>query len=109
MPAALGAAEAALRSRAVSVTVWASVKGVVTPSRTSSLRACLSGTKNTCTENSTAANQREISADLPGHQLLISMTSGVLGDGGYFDAEPGALVITMTWCLRASSSTISIM
>ena len=37
------------------------------------------------------------------------MTSGVLGDGGDFDAEPGALVVTLTWRLRASSSTNSAM
>src|SRR5215813_10137826 len=89
-------ADAARRMRAARVTVYGRVNGVVTLNRTSSLRACLSTARNTCTENRTAAKVRETSADLPGHQLLISITSGLPATGGSWEAEPGALVITRT-------------
>src|SRR5689334_13801879 len=102
-------ADAARRMRAASVTVYGRVNGVVTLRRTSSLRACFKTAKNTCTENSTAATVRETRADLPGHQLLISMISGLPGGGGNGDAEPGALVITRTCPSLARSSAISVM
>src|SRR5262249_40851062 len=102
-------AEAAFRSLAARVTVCGNVKGVVTLNSTSSLRACFSTAKNTWIENRTAASEREISADLPGHQLLISITSGLPATSGRLEAEPGALVITMTLLLRASSWAISVM
>src|ERR1700756_1850200 len=102
-------AEAALRRRAAIVTVYGSVNGVVTLSSTSPLLVCLSTAKNTWAENSTAANVRDTSADLPGHQLLISMTSGLPLVGGELEAEPGALVITRTWLSRERSTAMSVM
>src|SRR6266852_6822450 len=102
-------AEAAFRSRAARATVYGSVNGVVTHSRTSSLRVCFMTAKNTCKENSTAANDRDTSSDLPGHQLLISMTSGSPGVGGNLEAESGELVITITRLLSARSFAMSVM
>src|SRR6478736_3143531 len=101
-------ADAARRIRAASVTVYGSVNGVVTHSSTSSLRVCFISATKTCTENSTAAKEREISADLPGHQLLISITSGSPGLGET-DAELGELVITVTLLCCASSLAMSVM
>src|SRR6185437_13290438 len=102
-------AEAARRMRAARVTVYGRVNGVVTLRRTSSLRACFRTARKTCTENRTAAKVRETRADLPGHQLLISMTSGLPEGGGSGEAEPGALVITRPRPSLARSSAISVM
>src|SRR5579871_92652 len=101
-------ADAALRRRAAKVTVYGKVNGVVTLSSTSSLRACFNTARNTWIENSTAAKVRDTSADLAGHQLLISITSGLLGTSGELDAEPGVLVITMTCPSLARSSAMSV-
>src|SRR5882724_4786981 len=101
-------AEAAFRSRAARATVYGSVNGVVTHSKTSSLRACFNTATNTWTENSTAANDRDTKADLPGHQLLISTTSGSPGVGGNLEAELGELDITTTRLFCASSLAISV-
>src|ERR1700720_4390091 len=101
-------AEAAFRSRAASATVYGSVNGGVTHSRTSSLRACFMTATKTWMKNSTAANNRETSADFSGHQLLISMTSGSPGMGN-LEAEPGELEMTTTGLFCASARAISVM
>src|ERR1700736_5197684 len=101
-------AEAAFRSRAASATVYGSVNGVVTHSRTSSLRACFMTATKTWMENSTAANNRETSADFSGHQLLISMTSGSPGVGGNLEAESGELEITITRLFFARCFAMSV-
>src|ERR1700722_10226952 len=101
-------AEAALRSRAASATVYGRVNGVVTHSRTSSLRACFMTATKTWMENSTAAKDRETSADFSGHQLRISMTSGSPGLGANLEAESGELDITTTRLFCASAFAISV-
>src|SRR5260370_4842950 len=89
-------AEAACRSRAARATVYGKVKGVVTHSRTSSLRACFMTATKTWMENSTAANDRATSADFSGHQLLISITSRSPGLARDLEAALGELDITTT-------------
>src|ERR1700680_3500479 len=102
-------ADAAPRILEARATVYGRVNGVVTHSRTSSLRTCFITATKTCIENSAAANARETSADFSGHQLLISMTSGSPGPGGIFEAEPGELDITTTRLFCASARAMSVM
>src|SRR5258708_4049248 len=101
-------AEAAFRSRAARATVYGKVKGVVTHSRTSSRRACFMTATKTWMENSTAANDRDTSADFSGHQLLISITSGSPGIGGDLEAELGELDITTTRLSFANAFAMSV-
>src|SRR3984893_547001 len=100
--------DAAFRSLAARATVYGKVKGVVTHSSTSSLRACFMTATKTCMENSTAASDRETSADFSGHQLLISITSGWPGANGNLEAELGELDITTTRLFCASAFAISV-
>src|SRR5438477_6967265 len=101
-------AEAAFFSRAARVTVYGSVNGVVTHRTTSSRRACSMTDMNAWMENRIVANDREISADFSGHQLLISMTSGAPGVSEDSAPERGELEMTITRLCLASSFAISV-